>query len=113
MIIAQRILKFVAGPHAGKTVRISVHLPKQDGNGWSCGYDIDWPDRSRQSEAAGIDAIQALNIAMQKVGVELYTSQHHAQRSIEFEGPGKGYGFPVPRSMRDVLIGDDKLFDGQ
>ena len=112
MIIAQRKLKIVAGPHAGTPVVVSVHLPQQLEGHWSCAYEIGWPKRPRRSVSGGIDAVQALISAMQKIGIELYTSTFHATNALVFDGPGMGYGFPVPKPMRDVLVGDDKLFDG-
>jgi hypothetical protein len=108
MIIAQRTLKILTGAQAGSAVLIVVHMPSKDGDGWSCIYEIGWPERPRKSQGAGVDAVQALNIAMQKIGIELYLSSYHAQGSLEFQGTGKGYGFPVPSSMRGMLVGDDR-----
>lgn len=112
MIIAQRTLKIVAGPSAGAAVVISVYLPEQVEESWACIYEIDWPGRPRRSAAAGLDAMQALIAAMQKIGVELYASVYHQSDTLAFDGQGKGYGFPVPKPMRDMLIGDDAKFDG-
>jgi hypothetical protein len=27
-----------------------------------------------------------------------------------FDAPGRGYGFPVPSSLRDMLVGDDRIY---
>lgn len=58
--------------------------------------------------AGGVDAVQALELALKIIGAQLYASDHHASGRLMWEAPGKGYGFPVPTSMRDLLIGDDK-----
>lgn len=29
-----------------------------------------------------------------------------------WEKPGDGYGFPIPKNGRDLLIGADKIFEG-
>ena len=29
---------------------------------------------------------------------------------VEWLEPGRGYGFPVPDNIRDLLVGDDKRF---
>lgn len=39
-------------------------------------------------------------------------NQHHRDQSLAFEGPGKGYGFPVPKPLRNILVGDDAMADG-
>lgn len=31
---------------------------------------------------------------------------------LYFEMPGSGYGFPAPKDARDLLVGEDKRFDG-
>lgn len=46
------------------------------------------------------------------VGTDIYTSDYHASGKLRWGEPGTGYGFPVPSSIRDLLIGDDKKFFG-
>jgi hypothetical protein len=29
---------------------------------------------------------------------------------LTFDAPGRGYGFPVPKSLRDLVVGDDADF---
>lgn len=58
----------------------------------------------------GADAMQALVIALQTVGAELYTSAYHTSGALYRERPGGGYGFPVTSGLRDLLEGDDKIF---
>ena len=60
----------------------------------------------------GIDAIQATELALKMIGTELYTSDYHRRRQLRWEKIGEGYGFPVPKNLRDVLVGFDKEFDG-
>jgi hypothetical protein len=44
---------------------------------------------------------------MEKIGVEIYGSDHHRSGKLEWLSTYKGYGFPVPHNSRDLLIGDD------
>lgn len=112
MIIVERILRLVSGEHAGATVPVRIHLPEKMDDHWACSYEIGWPEGTRINSGFGVDGVQALSLAMQKVGTELYMSQHHRDQSLAFEGVGRGYGFPVPKPLRDILIGDDAMADG-
>lgn len=87
-------------------------MPELEGSAWRCAYEIGWPDGSRASAAYGVDAVQALELAMQKIGIELYMSDAHEAGALVWERPGGGYGFPLPVNARDLLIGDDKAFGG-
>jgi hypothetical protein len=60
--------------------------------------------------AAGEDAMQALELAMKMIGALIYTSDHHEAGNLTWLEAGKGYGFPVPNALRDLLVGDDKTF---
>ena len=54
--------------------------------------------------------MQAIILAMQKIGADLYFSEHHAAKRLSWGEPGAGYGFPVPQNARDNLVGDDRRF---
>jgi hypothetical protein len=60
--------------------------------------------------AAGEDAMQALELAMKMIGTLIYTSDHHESGHLRWLEAGQGYGFPVPNSLRDLLVGDDMTF---
>ncbi len=74
---------------------------------WICRYEIDWPGQKKSRFAAGIDSIQALILAMQQIGIEMYASDYHKSGSLKWFEPAQGYGFPVPYTVRHLLIGDD------
>lgn len=93
-------------------IRIFVPQLESDGRGWQCRYEIDWPHKQRLSAGHGVDAVQALQLTMQKIGTELYASDYHKSGKLYFDQPGAGYGFPVPKSARNLLIGEDAKFDG-
>jgi uncharacterized protein DUF6968 len=58
----------------------------------------------------GVDAVQALELALRLVGTFIYTSDHHASGHLMWQAAGEGYGFPVTNSIRDMLVGEDKKF---
>lgn len=93
-------------------VAVRVFPPQPDDRSWACRYEIDWPHRPRVGAGYGIDGVQALVIAMQKIAIELYTSSYHKAGTLLFDKPGNGYGFPIMKNARDMLVGDDAKFDG-
>ncbi len=109
MKIATRILKLRTGS-AEVEVPVNIFAPEPDGDVWKCRYEIHWPEEKWSSHAGGVDSTQALVLALQKIGVEIYFSDHHKSGKLFWDDPGKGYGFPVPPSARDVLIGEDPKF---
>ena len=56
--------------------------------------------------AHGADALQALVIALQMIGAELYASEYHKLGQLFVEGQ-QGYGFPVAQNIRHLLVGFD------
>lgn len=88
-------------------VKVAIYNPylhdDHDEEYW-CAYEISEPI-SRSSYAIGGDSAQALFLAMQKVGVDLYTSDSYKGGLLTWPGgvvPGD-LGFPVPRGVRDLL----------
>ena len=74
---------------------------------------IGFPNGVKESAAHGIDAVQALVLAINDIGNDLYFSDYHKMGRLKWGEPDKGYGFPVTKNVRDLLIGDDKRFDGE
>lgn len=60
--------------------------------------------------AFGVDSVQAILLAFQMIGAEVYTSGHHKSGRLMFDEPGQGYGFPVADSLRHLLIGNDRKY---
>jgi uncharacterized protein DUF6968 len=107
MMIATRVLKVSV---EGGTVEVSIRIfaPEPAEVDWSCRFEIDWPDEKLTRNAVGIDAVQALLLALQMIGAQIYASDHHESGRLIWHEPGRGYGFPVPSTIRDLLVGDDK-----
>jgi hypothetical protein len=75
-----------------------------------CAYEINWPDTPWKSAAGGSDSMQALLCAMQKIGLELYFSDSYKSGKLSWSSDWNGFGLPVPKNARDMLIGEDAKF---
>lgn len=109
MLIATRVLR-LSRPNGDVEVPIRIFAPEQRSDHWVCRIEVGWPDGLLTMEAGGVDAVQALQIALQFIGSQLYASDHHASGRLVWQEPGMGYGFPVTNNLRDLLVGDDKKF---
>lgn len=106
MIIAKRMLQ-VRENGRDTPVPVSIELPRSERGAWWCNFEIGWPEGVYQGHAGGFDAVQALVSAMQHVAILLYSSEYHRNRTLVFDEPGEGYGFPLPAGGRDLAIGLD------
>jgi hypothetical protein len=108
MLIAERTLEVFDGADT-HPVRITVQKPQLTKYGdWTCEYEIGWPEGPRKFAGHGIDNVQALMIALQMIGAELYTSTYHRAGQLRHNGQPGGYGFPVTSNCRHLLVGDDR-----
>ena len=106
MIVATRMLK-LRQKESDADIAIRIFAPRPDGNHWSCAYEIDWPEGTRKFAASGLDSMQALILALNMIGSEIYTSDYHKAGNLSSGEAWEGYGFPLPQNLRDLLIGDD------
>jgi hypothetical protein len=109
MLVATRHLTLGGAPHIDIPIRL-FSPEKGEPGGWFCRYEIGWPHEPYMSEGWGVDAMQAVTLTLQKIGVDLYFSEYHKSGKLMWEAPGRGYGFPVPHNARDLLIGDDAVY---
>ena len=109
MIIAQRQLYY---SNNGRLIEIPITIsaPFQAQTDWFCEWSIGWPHGVRTARGYGADSVQALRLTFEMTGAEIYASPYHANGGLYFKTPNSGYGFPVPANMRDMLIGEDKIF---
>lgn len=107
MVIARRGLILIRD---GVThpVEVCLFAPVREDLGWGCRFQIHWPDRVKDMTIHGEDSVQALLMALAIVGVHLYVSNEHQDGELQPLRPDWiGYGFPIPNSLRDLLIGQD------
>jgi hypothetical protein len=106
VLIAYRRL-IIAGPSGDAEVPVRLFQPENDEGMWICRYEIDWPSQKRSHFAGGVDSFQALILALQMIGAEIYASAYHKAGWLKWAERYRGYGFPVGANLRDLLIGDD------
>jgi hypothetical protein len=106
MKILERILHY-SSALGDIEIAISIDLPVQGDRDWSCRYRINWPDGLYTGSGYGLDATQALLLAMQAIGTDIYTSDYHRSGRLRWQVPGDGYGFPVPATISHLLVGGD------
>jgi hypothetical protein len=90
-------------------IAIRLYKPEKREKDWSCRYEIDWPEGQRAFASIGFDALQALVLALQMIGAEIYSSEYHREGRLRAYDGDEGYGFPVAASLRDLLVGVDKV----
>ena len=88
-------------------VVVKVDAPFQESDAWACAFEIGWPTAPFRRTAHGVDGIQAMLNALALIGAFLYGSAEHRAGRLSWAKQG-GYGFPVPNTMRDELVGLDK-----
>ncbi|HEY1980159.1 MAG TPA: hypothetical protein VGH13_08720 [Xanthobacteraceae bacterium] len=109
MIVANRLLKLRLA-EGQVEIPILIYAPQRDNSQWFCSYEIGWPDGKRKSAAAGFDSAQSLLLAFEKIGTEIYASDYHKSGNLMWDEPGRGFGFPVPPNLRNMLVGDDAKY---
>ena len=109
MIVASRVLSLNDASKTQILIEIFAPTKHEDGT-WSCLYEIGWPDGRRSFEGWGEDSAQALVMALEMVGAELYSSAYHQSGQLMWDKLGSGYGFPVLSNLRDSLVGDDAKY---
>jgi hypothetical protein len=109
MVVANRSLKLRQG-QTTSDIAVRVFAPQPDNTHWVCSYEIDWPEGTRNDASHGFDSVQALVLALNMIGSEIYTSEYHKSGLLSSGESWNGYGFPVPRDLRDLLVGDDAKY---
>jgi len=108
MLIISHELFLRTGDHE-VVIAIKIYKPEKQEKVWACRYEIDWPEGARVFSAVGLDSLQALVLALQMIGAEIYSSDYHREGRLRAYANEKGYGFPVAASLRELLVGADKV----
>ena len=95
-MIASRTLQTRLGP-----LRVELDAPQGPSTEMYCHYRILGPRTRKQGKVSGVDGIQVLQLAMERIGIDL-------RMSPEFEaGPLMWFdmadpGFPMPANVADL-----------
>lgn len=88
----------------GREVLVSISAPRVDGEDYRCDYQIDGLGNQKIYKSYGVDSMQALVLALQKIGAFLHTSNEWTDGLLSWEGGAvdRDLGFPVPDIIRDI-----------
>lgn len=95
----------------GKKVTVVIGKPEKfpDSDDYYCPYQITGIGNEKIRYAGGIDAVQALLLALNMIGADLYTSKEAKKGLLRWKGGDKGeLGFPVPDILRDLIQSSKK-----
>ena len=92
------------------TIEVRLYQPQIAENGidWFCEYEIAWTSILRRNSVGGVDSIQAHFLALQGIGAELYAGRPSVLSRLTWLEADQGFGFPLPLSLRDLAVGEDK-----
>lgn len=94
----------------GRKVTVTLGRPEKcsDSADYYCPYQITGLGNERVRYAGGVDAIQAIQLGLNMIGADLYTSKEAQTGVLRWEGGSKGdLGFPVPKILRDLAPEED------
>lgn len=88
------------------SVKVTIGKPEKfpDGGDYYCPYQITGIGSGKIKYAGGVDSVQALFLALQNIGTDLYTSDEAKSGSLKWldTEPHADLGFPVPDILRNV-----------
>ena len=94
-LFCERVFQ-IDGQHAG----CRFFKPEADGQDYRCRYEIDWPEGAYKGRAYGVDAVQALLLAMQKAHTDLLAARENKGRQITWLDT-RSLGMPIPKTISD------------
>jgi hypothetical protein len=95
VILTRRLT--LAGSQEPVVVQVGRPIAAADGLEYRCPYSIRGLGSDRFSFGAGVDEVQALLLALNKIGIELYVSEAYRDRKLWLEAGDPDLGFPVPK----------------
>ncbi len=101
-IIARRDFELVDGNSVNVLVGVPDRFPDSE-HDYYCPYQILGLQDERVRYAAGIDSIQAIMLALERIGIDLYTSEEYKDGRLKSQSHKKGdLGFPLPDGLSDI-----------
>lgn len=94
----------------GRKVTVTIGKPEKfpDGVNYYCPYQITGIKRDKVRHSGGVDAVQALELALKMIGADLYTSDEAQAGMLSWEGGSKkgDFGFPGPLMSTEFREGE-------
>jgi hypothetical protein len=88
-------------------VLVTIGMPQEfpEGGSFFCPYQISGMGDGKVRYSGGADGVQALELTLQRIGTDLYTSDEFKADRLRSEGR-KNLGFPVPACISDLVPKD-------
>jgi len=93
---------------SGEKIIIEILRPYLQDDNAICDYNIKWPNKIEHGSVSGIDEVQAISLCLQRIGAIIYTNKIVDINRLIWLEQGGGFGFFLPKTLRDLYIGDDK-----
>ena len=102
-VVATRVLD-LRGTEKKVTIKVGKPRQTEDGPIYHCLYQIlGIGDNKVRRSPGGLDSIHALQLAFQKVGVDLYVMNDSYNGALVWEGGDDDLGFPLPENLSSIL----------
>jgi len=93
---------------ANKKVTIRIGKPqrvKDEPHSYFCAYQIRGVGNDRMRRAGGVDAVQALQLVLEKIGIELHALRKSAGEPLQWDGAitDDDLGFPLRPEILAIL----------
>lgn len=98
-VIATRLLSLARDKKAVQAITVRLGRPKRmpGTSDYYCPYQIAGIGSEKIKYVAGIDAFQAIQLAMGRIGTDLWALNQECQGKLRWEGDERGgLGFPTP-----------------
>lgn len=98
-VMATRRVSLTDGKRTTQEITIKLGRPKRmpGAADYYCPYQIAGIGSEKIKYAAGIDAFQAIQLAMGRIGTDLWALNQECQGKLRWEGDERGdLGFPTP-----------------
>jgi hypothetical protein len=90
-------LTLVQGDAAPSKIEVTMGKSFADGSTFFCPYQIRGPGRNKVMAIGGVDAFQAMQLALATIGVELAVINRDSGGKLSWEGDESGkLDFPMP-----------------
>jgi hypothetical protein len=103
-IVVERTFTVVGGKPSVIAVKIGNPKKLSGHDDYKCENQICGLKNNNIKHACGIDSLQALMLALERVGAEIYTYQDHKDGRLRWAGDESGLlGLPIPNNIEDII----------
>ena len=92
--------KFTLGEHSTQYIEVFVYLPVEDHGDYRCQYEIREQGKPvKKGHALGVDSLQALILALQKLGADVAFSNYAKDQRLYWNDQNADLGLLLPRGV--------------